>query len=85
MANAENIADALPKAVSFEMLNYHADNSSAEYRRDRHRMAPEVAGDDVQKSRVKENKSNALSQGLQGDHIITKTTIVEGCAARTVR
>ena len=39
----ENLADALTKPVSAEILSYHVEKSGAEVRRDRHRLAPEVA------------------------------------------
>ena len=39
----KNIAYALAKAVSAEVLGYHVESSGAETRRDRHRLAPEVA------------------------------------------
>ena len=43
----ENIADALTKAVNAETLRYHVENTAAECRRDRHRLAPEVVGEDA--------------------------------------
>ena len=42
----ETIADALTKPVHAETLKYHVDHSSAECRKDRHRLAPEVARGD---------------------------------------
>ena len=44
----ENIADAMTKPVNAETLKYHVDNSSAECRRDRHRLAPDVTEDKSQ-------------------------------------
>ena len=44
----ENIADALTKAVSADVLSYHVENSSAETRRDRHRLAPEIVDDNCE-------------------------------------
>ena len=45
----QNIADALTKAVSVEVLGCHVNNSSGECRRDRHRIAPEIDDEDSEK------------------------------------
>ena len=44
-----NIADAFAKAVNSETLKYHVENSAAECRQDRHRLAPEVVEDNCEK------------------------------------
>ena len=42
----DNLADAPTKPVNAETLKYHVDHSSAECRKDRHRLAPGVARGD---------------------------------------
>ena len=58
----ENIADALTKPVSAETLKYHVDNSSAECRKDRHRLAPEVAiGEDKDEGYIEDSPEQGPS------------------------
>ena len=62
-----NIADALTKAVNSETLKYHVDNSAAECRRDRHRLAPEVAEDGCEEVDVSSEQEQRLESGVTAD------------------
>ena len=54
---AENMSDALTKAVDAENLSYHVNNGSAGRRRDRHWMAPEMTKDHAVENTDREDGS----------------------------
>ena len=67
-----NIADALTKGVNAETLQYHVDNSAAEVRRDRHRLAPEIAEDECEKIAEGSEQEQRLESEVAADDIVDK-------------
>ena len=68
MGTDENIADALTKVVNRDTLEYHVEHTFAECRRDRHRLAPEVIADEMEKKEeggTYEEESPAQGQCLE--------------------
>ena len=59
LGSTESNADALKKPVNAETLQHHVDHSGGERRRDRHRIAPEIAEGEADKGVHKDS----LEQG----------------------
>ena len=68
----ENIADALTKGVNAETLRYHVDHSAAEVRRDRHRLAPEIAEDEREETTEGSEQERWLESEVAAGDIVER-------------